>query len=275
MLLSFVYKAFKKQTVEEYAVVQLSLDLSDTLAHARNCRDIISTPGGIDIIRELVHLVADCASLMDESMNGSRLLRAAKSIVSETVHKRTDKCARQLKRLRYKLQTAFEASTHNDLAEMKAGIKYIRGKVSAPAPLTFNTGSLPPRPNHPPQSVPPPLATPDSPLNSPPPFPTSRLPPLPPSRTTFYPHSLIDGMPTPHSPYPPPRRTSAAFPSPPGPRPTLPMPSVGGHYGQVLPEAQYVAEPDDIVYPVGRPSEEYVQNTARARAATHQLLWEP
>lgn len=305
-LLSSVYKAFKSQRAQDAAMRELAVELKDTLAHVRLCRNIHDIPGAGPVVQELARLVAECASLMDESISGAVILRAARSAASQTLGLRAGACARKLKSLQTKFDRLMAASMHNDVSELKDHIQFLHNRASSPPPP-------PPPPCYCSPYASPlqqPMLLPSYPYASP-----HSLPELPisvqslPSISQGDSQAPIMPMPIPRpsspSPYtsPQPRVLLSPAPlfsspapslssipsfcfSPPGGTPAsscssfVPLPEVDMPQGRVLPGAPYVAEPEQTpclhrpsCCQCSRSSSVCSRAESEVQAAGYKMLW--
>ncbi|GJE92510.1 hypothetical protein PsYK624_086640 [Phanerochaete sordida] len=281
-LLSSVYKAFKSQRAQDASIRELAFDLKETLGHTRRCKNIQSIPGALNIIQELARLVAECASLMDESMKGAMFIRTARSAASQTLSLHTADCSRNLKKLRKKLELALLAAIHNDVAEIREDMRAIRNQVSR---ATLRRAATPPPADchhcaHSCTSYSQPTSPALLPAGLPalasvaPPFPVYSPQPPPPRVP------LAEGppsMPSPSSTHS--SLASFSFSPPAGVTPMssrsslAPLPDNEEHAGtlckRVLPDAPYVKEPEDIGAHGTGPS----RQQSKVSQAAYQMLW--
>ncbi|KAI0345513.1 hypothetical protein BDW22DRAFT_882923 [Trametopsis cervina] len=104
MILGSVYKAFKNQHELDGHSKRLAAELKETLAYAKECRDLKAIPEATDVILEIAKLVVQSASVFDAHMKHSITTRTVIGAANKTNQNRLLACDEQLKVLRKKLQ---------------------------------------------------------------------------------------------------------------------------------------------------------------------------
>ncbi|KAI0088671.1 hypothetical protein BDY19DRAFT_949151 [Irpex rosettiformis] len=104
MVLGSVYKAFKDQHALDQQSRELAQELKETLAYAKECRDLEAIPEATDVLLEIAKLVVQSAAAFDAHMKYSVTTRALMSAATKASQNRILDCDQRLKVLRKKLQ---------------------------------------------------------------------------------------------------------------------------------------------------------------------------
>lgn len=114
-------QAFKEQHALDHSANELAQELKETLAYAKECRNLKAIPEATDVLLEIAKLVVQSAAAFDAHMRYSltseflclmllclthprSLGRALMSAVTKSSQKRISECEQRLKVLRKKLQ---------------------------------------------------------------------------------------------------------------------------------------------------------------------------
>ncbi|KAI0698119.1 hypothetical protein BC835DRAFT_689156 [Cytidiella melzeri] len=103
MVLGSVYKAFKNERELDDQARSLAQELQETLAYAKECKDLKAIPGATDVLLEIAKLVVQSAAAFDAHIKHSIATRAMISAASKANQKRIATCDDKLKVLRKKL----------------------------------------------------------------------------------------------------------------------------------------------------------------------------